>query len=144
LTWIKDNMSIPKINNSQSAGQLRKFAITMASVLALIAILLLYSRKGSCAYLFLLSLVFLLFGVLAPACLKPVYKLWMALSSIMGWFVTRLILCTLFYLVLTPIGLLAKLFGKSFLGLKIDPDADTYWVLRKNSQPEKPDYEKQF
>lgn len=144
MTWIKDNMSTPQRSNSQSTGQLRKFAVTMASVLTLIAILLLYGRKESCVYLFLLSLVFLLFGMLAPMRLKPIYKLWMAMSNIIGWFVTKLILCALFYLVLTPVSLLARLFGKNFLELEINPDANTYWVLRKNSQPEKTDYEKQF
>lgn len=54
---------------------------------------------------------------------------------------SRVILTILFYLVLKPIGITVKIFGKKFLNLKIDKEAKTYWRKRVK---EKIDYERQF
>ena len=52
-----------------------------------------------------------LVGVLRPGFLRPVYVLWMALAFPIGWTVSHLLLLIVYYLVLTPIGLLMRLFG---------------------------------
>ena len=62
----------------------------------------------------------------------------------MGWFMTRVILSLLFYLVVTPIGLIARLSGNQFLDVKMDDSQTSYWNYRKTKKDEKEDYEKQF
>lgn len=76
--------------------------------------------------------------------LKLIQKIWMSLGVLIGWFVTRLILIILFYLIITPIGLLAKLFGKDFLNRKFDKTAGSYWIIRKSTGFDKKSYENQF
>ena len=49
----------------------------------------------------------------------------------------------LFYLIVTPIGLISRLFGKKFLDLKWDKQLSTYWNYRSD-KPGKENYEKQF
>lgn len=62
----------------------------------------------------------------------------------MGWFNTRLILIITYYFVLTPIGLLAKLFKKDFLNLKIEREAQSYWIKKVQLIQGKERYEKTF
>lgn len=134
-----------EINNiKESKKDLRKFGITVGIALLIASLLLFWSDKSSYIY-FLIAGAFLIFmGLSYPDILKPLNKVWMALAIILGWFMSRIILSILFYLVLTPIGLIAKIFGKRFLNLRIDKNAKSYWVQREVISPENGDYEKQF
>ena len=68
----------------------------------------------------------------------------MGFALILGSIMTRVILSVLFYLVITPIGLISKLSGKDFLDLKFDKSVSSYWIPRKKIIFEKANYEKQF
>jgi len=68
----------------------------------------------------------------------------MTLALLLGWFTSRVILTILFYLVLTPIGFIAKIFGKKFLSLKIDDGAKSYWEKREVKSTDLTEYERQF
>ena len=68
----------------------------------------------------------------------------MIVGIILGWFMTRVILSLLFYLVFTPIGLILRFFGKQFLELSWDNSKESYWNFRVNEDIKKGSYEKQF
>jgi hypothetical protein len=59
---------------------------------------------------------------------QPLYRLWMAAVLPIGWLVSNLLLGAVFYLVITPIGLLARAFGRDPLTRRFEPDADSYWI----------------
>ncbi len=63
---------------------------------------------------------------------------------VLGSVVSRVILTLLFFLVLTPTGLVARLAGKDFLRLKLDRKAASYWIKRERTVKSQQDYEKQF
>ena len=88
--------------------------------------------------------MFIFLGFVMPTVLKPIQKVWMALAILMGYFVTGLILFLLFYLVVTPLGLLMRLFGKDVLKIHLDRKIPTYWVPREECKFDKVRYEKQF
>jgi len=69
---------------------------------------------------------------------------WMVLAIGLGFLVSQVLLAAFFFLVITPIGLVARALGKDFLRLKIDPGATTYWIPRAGEEKTKEDYEKQF
>ena len=69
---------------------------------------------------------------------------WMIFAVILGWFMTRIILSLLFFLVITPIGLTMRLLGKDFLGLKIKSSNESYWNKRDKENELNQDYQKQF
>lgn len=75
---------------------------------------------------------------------KTIQKIWMSLAIIIGWLVTRAILIILFYLVVIPIGILAKMFGKHFLDTKFDTNVDSYWIPKQYTKFDKRSYENQF
>jgi hypothetical protein len=124
--------------------KLRNFGLTVGIAFGVLAALLFWREKAHYVYFAVISAVFLLLGVLAPAALKPVEKVWMKAAGAMGWVMTRVILTILFFAVFTPIGLLARLLGKDFLSLRMDQAASTYWIYREPRELTKQDYEKQF
>ena len=131
-------------NIQETKKDLRKFGLTVGGVLLLITTLLLYFEKPSAPYFGIIGGILFLAGILIPQVLKPLNKIWMGLAIILGFFMSRLILTILFYLILTPISFLAKLFGKKFMNLNYDKKSDTYWERRSEIQKNQIHYERQF
>lgn len=130
------------INNSNEA--VKKTGITVGVVLILISLLLWYLGKTSFIYFSITGGLFVILAFIAIPVLRPFHKLWMMLSLAMGFVMSRVILTILFYIVLTPIGLVAKLVGKRFMPLGFDKSASTYWEKRENPVKQQIDYERQF
>ena len=124
--------------------ELRKFGITMAIALTLLGSLLLWRGRPLYRYFLIVAALFLSSGLTLPKILRPVHKAWMMLAVVMGWFMTRVILIILFYGIITPIGLCARVFGKDFIGSKIDKGTASYWIPRKKPISDKRSYENQF
>lgn len=138
-------MIITEIKNIKgSKKDLRKFGVTVGIVLLIISGFLLWKQKENYFYFVVIGAALLLSGLIFPVILKPLNKIWMTLAILMGWVTTRVILTILFYLVLTPLAFAAKIFGKSFLDLKIDKSKTSYWEYREKPKVEPSDYEKQF
>ncbi len=136
---------LEEIKNIKSGKrELRQFGITISTVLGLLGVLLFLRQKDYYFYFFIFCGTFLFLGLVAPTLLKPIQKIWMSLAIIIGWFVTRVILTVLFYLVATPIGILARMFGKAFLDTKFDRTAHSYWIVREPASFNKESYENQF
>lgn len=123
--------------------ELKKFGIILGVFLGLLGLFLLWRGK-SAIYILILSGVFFLFGLFLPFLLKPIYKIWMAIAFMLGWVVTRLILTISYYFLITPIGLLGRLFGKKFLDLQFKKDVKSYWIPREEKKIKKDSYERQF
>ena len=134
-----------EIKNIKSGrSELRKFGITIGIVLGLLGSFFLWRGKTYYSTFFIISTLFLFLGLVLPVLLKPIQKIWMVLAILMGWFMTRIILIILFYLIVTPIGLLARLFGKDFLNTKFNKNPDSYWISKKTITFDKRNYENQF
>ncbi len=123
---------------------LRNFGITFGVVLGLLGGLLWWKGKDTYSIFIILSLAFFFFGLVLPNVLKPLQKAWMMFAVVLGWFMTRLILSVLFYVVFTFIGKVASLFGKKFLDTKLDKSRKSYWIYRKPIPFSRERYEKQF
>jgi len=128
----------------ETKNDLRKFGLTVGTVLIIIAFLLFYFEKSSALYFACIGGLLFVSGILSPQILKPLNKIWMGLAVVLGFFMSRLILTVLFYLVLTPISFIAKTVGKKFMVLKYDKSAKTYWEKRSIIQKKQIDYERQF
>jgi uncharacterized membrane-anchored protein YitT (DUF2179 family) len=129
---------------SEMKKDLRKFGITVGGVLLAIGVVLFYFEKPSAIYFAVIGGLLILFGALFPKILKPLNRIWMSLAIILGFIMSRVILTILFYLVLTPIAILAKIVGKKFMVLKCDKSANTYWEKRTNIHKKQIDYDRQF
>ena len=129
------------IDSSDKA--VKKTGISVGIVLILISLLLWYLGKTSFTYFSIVGGLFVILSFIAIPVLCPFHKLWMMLALVMGFVMSRVILTFLFYIILTPIGLIARIFGKKFMPLGFDKTVDTYWEKR-DPVKNKIDYERQF
>jgi hypothetical protein len=139
MSWIKNEYQ----GFDQSRRALRRFAITVGSVILLLGAVLLWRDRGASWLLILIGAGLFLAAGLAPSSLKWVHGPWMIASLALGWIVTRILLTIAFLFVITPIGLLQRLWGKSAIEVAFAADSATYWQ-RRTASPVPGDYEKQF
>ena len=136
---------LEEIKNIKSEkSDLRKFGITIGVILLVIAGFLFWKEKESFQILLIIGVTFCILGIAIPFILKPIYWVWMIFATILGWIMTRVILSLLFYIIVTPIGLIPRFFGKQFLELRWDKSKESYWNFRTNEHLKKENYEKQF
>jgi uncharacterized membrane protein len=124
--------------------ELRNFGLVVGGVLIAIGAFLFWKERPAAPYFVAPGVALAVLGLIIPSILKPLQKVWMGFAVIMGFFMTRVIISILFFLILTPLGIAAKIFGKKFLELKIDKEKTSYWNIRETKQLEKKDYERQF
>ena len=133
---------IKKIESSEK--KLKEFGLLVGGVLCALAGLLGWRGRGSYPYFLVPGFVLLIAGAFLPTVLKPVQKAWMTLAILMGWVMTRVLLSVLFYLAITPIGLLLRITGKDLLDQKLEPKKTSYWKIRSDLSRVPSDYERQF
>lgn len=123
---------------------LRKFGLMVGGVFAVLGLLFLWRDKAFYPYFLWPGAGLVLFGAILPRALKWVYLAWMSVAFVLGFVMAHVILTLLFLLVITPMGLVARLVGKDFLSLKLDRTAKTYWLPREQKARSPADYERQF
>ncbi len=123
---------------------LRKFGLVVGGVFAALGVFFLLRNKGIYPYFLWPGVALMAFGVVWPRSLRQVYLGWMAVALVLGFVMAHVILTLFFFLVVMPIGLLARLFGKDFLSLKLDRAAKSYWIPREKRLKPAAEYERQF
>jgi len=113
----------------------RSFGFVFAAVFLVIAGMPLFHGEAIRWWSVGVAAVFALVALLKPALLSGLNRLWMKLGVLLGKVVSPIALSILFYIVITPIGLIIRLSGKDPLRLKFDPDAKSYWIPREPPGP---------
>jgi hypothetical protein len=127
------------------AHELRKFGLTVGGIVALLGLWFWWRGKPLFPYFLVPGVLLVCTGALVPRTLKLIFIGWMSLAFILGFAISTALLTVLFYLVVTPIGLIARLAGRDFLNRKLDRSAASYWIMRDRSSPgETRNYEQQF
>lgn len=88
--------------------------------------------------------VFFITALLMPALLGPLNRLWFKFGMLLHRVVSPLVMGMLFYVVVTPIGLLMRLFGKRPLNLEFETAENSYWILRQPPGPAPDTIKNQF
>lgn len=127
-----------------SRRELRKFGITFFVILGVIAAYLWYRQSGFWPWCAGAGVLFLAAGLLIPHLIRPIFTLWMRLAFVLAWINTRLVLGVFFYLILTPTGLLMRLFGKALLDVSFDRAGVSYWRKRDQAAFDRKRCERQF
>jgi hypothetical protein len=110
----------------------------------LVAAYLAYKAHPAWPWLLAAAAFFAGSGLVAVPVLRPVYTVWMKFAHALAWVNTRLLLGVFFYVVMTPVGLLMRLFGKDMLEERLDPSATSYWKKREPKPFTPSDYERLF
>lgn len=126
------------------AKDLRKFGITMGIILGILTGVTFYTGNWAFPYLGALAGGFLLIGIIRPLLLREIYLGWMAFAITLGFFMTRIILSFLFYVVFTITGIIVRLARKDMLDQQYDTHAETYWKKHDKPKDPKQHLERQF
>ena len=124
--------------------ELRKFGLMVGGVFVAIGLLFLLRNKPSYPFFLWRGVALIIFGAVAPRALRYFYTGWMSLALTLGFIISYVILTLFFFVVVTPIALLARLLGKDFLARKLDKQAPTYWIRCETEAETPSSYERQF
>ena len=107
----------------------RSFGILFCIVFLLIALWPLISSNSIRYWALILSITFLILGAINSKLLSPLKVYWIKLGEILGKIIAPLVMSLVFFIILTPIGLILRIFGKDLLKLKKNKK-NSYWLSR--------------
>lgn len=122
----------------------RSFGLVMAACLIFIALLPLFHHGLPRWWALVIGVILALLAVVRPNSLSLLNRLWTKLGLLLSRVVTPIVLGLIFYLAVTPIGLLLRTFGKDLLKLRASPEAQSYWVSRRPPGPAPQSMKQQF
>lgn len=129
----------PDIKIIRDVNDLRKFGRVMAGALAVVTLVVLWrsgwSQTPWVEGLGITAALFLAFSIVWPNALAPLEWAWMKLTMVLNYVMTRVLLTLVYFLAVTPIGLIFKLLRKDLLGKRFDPKASTYWIPPEEDGP---------
>ena len=108
-------------------GSNRSFGIVFFVVFLLIAIYPLINGDELRLWFLSISIIFLFLGLINSKILNPFNKLWFKFGIFLGKIVSPLVMGIIFFLVVTPIGLLMRLLNKDLLNLRFNNNS-SYWI----------------
>ncbi|PLX46796.1 MAG: hypothetical protein C0613_16010 [Desulfobulbaceae bacterium] len=142
MSWISD-VREELAGLDVSRGQLRKFGLSVGAVLLAVGgFLWLRNHAQAASIVGGIGLVLVLSGLVYPRSLFRLYTVWMGAAFVIGWPVSRVVLSLAYFLALTSIGLISRIFGKNFLEEKHFSSANTFWVKKERGKPS--NYEKMY
>ena len=107
----------------------KSFGIVFFIVFLIIALYPLIKDGDLRLWSLIVSLIFLILGLINSTILTPLNRLWFKFGIFLGKIVSPIILGTIFFLIVTPTGLLLRLFGKDVINLKYSKD-NSYWIKK--------------
>lgn len=135
-------------NVDTSTESIRSFGLMVGGVLIGLAVVLWWTggREFGTTEISLVGIggVLVVSGALVPTILRPLYRVWMALAVTMGFIMTRVLLAAVFYGVVTPVGLLRRVFSEDPMCRELDPDASSYWIAKTEHRDRSEKLEKYY
>ena len=105
----------------------RSFGIVFFIVFLLVALYPLLNNENPRIWSLILSVIFLFLGIINSKILNPLNILWFKFGILLGKIVSPIVMGVIYFLVVTPTGLLMRLFGKDILNLKFNNEK-SYWI----------------
>mgnify|MGYP001484895990 CR=1 FL=1 len=110
----------------------KSFGILFFIVFLLIAIWPIFASGPIRIWAIILSLIFLVLGLINSKLLTPFKKTWIKFGEILGKFIAPIVMGFIYFLIITPIGLFMRLIGKDLLSIKFDKEK-SYWIKRSKN-----------
>ena len=111
----------------------RSFGIVFFIFFLIVSLYPLYFNGSLNIWALLLSVIFLILGLINSKILTPLNILWFKFGMLLGRIISPIIMGMVFFFVVTPTGLLMKLFNKDLLKLK-KKDTKSYWITKSNEK----------
>ena len=116
---------------SQSSN--KSFGLLFFVVFLIIGLWPLKNGENLNIYFITASVVFLILGLLNSKLLTPLNKSWIKLGEILGIIIAPIVMALVYFVILTPVSFIVRMFGKDLLNLKFLKEKDTYWIKRKKT-----------
>ena len=108
-------------------GSNKSFGIVFFVVFLLISLYPLLNNESIRIWSLVISIIFLILGILNSKILSPLNKIWFRFGIFLGKIISPIIMGFIFFLVVTPTGIIMRLLGKDLLNLKYS-DVQSYWI----------------
>ena len=118
-------------NNKIKIGSNKSFGIVFFTVFLIIAIWPLLNGYEIRYWSLIISIVFLLLGILNSKILTPLNKIWFKIGILLGNVISPIVMGIIFFLVVTPTSFIMKILGKDLLNLKKNTK-NSYWIKKQN------------
>ena len=105
----------------------KSFGIVFSIFFLLISVYLLLNNDPIYYWFLFVSFIFLVLGLMNSKILSPLNLLWFKFGILLGKIVSPVVMGIIFFLVVTPISIILKIFGKDILNLKFNNNK-TYWI----------------
>ena len=113
-----------KSNNNKSLGLLFFFIFIVISFWPLL------NGENVRIWSIVMAIIFLTLALVKPQILNPLTKLWIKFGELIGKFISPIVIGLIYFVILTPIGLLMRIFNKDLLNLKFSEES-SYWIKRE-------------
>ncbi len=125
------------MNQQPTSKDLRQFGLLVGSVFAVIGLWpLVFRSEPPRLWAMILGSLLIVLGAVVPQSLKQVYGGWMKIGHVLGAINTRIILGIIYYLLITPMGLVMRLMGKDSMHRTLAKETTTYRVVRAPRSPQ--------
>ena len=118
------------MKNKKSSN--RSFGILFFVVFLILGLWPLFKSQNPSITLLCISAIFLILGILNSKLLSPLYIIWMKFADILAKIIPPVVMFSIFFIIVTPIGFFLKLIGKDIVNLKFDKKKKSYWIKRDN------------
>ena len=118
-------------NSKIKVGSNKSFGIVFFVVFLIISIWPLLDGNEIRYWSLIISVVFLVLGILNSKILTPLNKIWFKIGILLGNIISPMTMGIIFFLVVTPTGLIMKILGKDLLNLKKNTK-NSYWIEKRN------------
>ena len=108
----------------------RSFGLLFFLVFLIIGLWPLLNESSIRIWSVVIAIIFLILGLLNSKFLTPLNKIWFRFGLFLGSIVAPIVMGAVFYLVVTPTGLIFKIMNKDLLNIKFDNKKKSYWVNR--------------
>jgi predicted membrane metal-binding protein len=125
-------------------GSERSFGMVFAAVFTIIAGWPLLRGGETRWWAFAIATIFLIAGIARPDALTTLNRVWFKFGLLLSRVTTPLVMGLLFFAVVTPTALVMRLRGKDLLKQRLEPEAQSYWILRDPAGPDPATMKHQF
>ena len=116
---------------SQSSN--KSFGLLFFVVFLIIGLWPLKNGENLNFYFITTSIIFLILGLINSKLLTPLNKSWIKLGEILGIIIAPIVMALVYFVILTPVSFIVRIFGKDLLNLKLLKEKETYWIKRKKT-----------
>ena len=117
-----------KINSNRS------FGIVFFFVFLIISLWPLLNENTLRVWSIIVAMIFLILGLINSNFLTPLNKLWFKFGKLLGSIIAPIVMGIVFFIVVTPIGFIMRIFGKDLLNKRYNNKSNSYWINREKSK----------